>query len=131
MGRSRTEDNTGRDVGLIGEKHEAIHNYEHSGAGAVDAMLRGEHPTTFVGTVECATRSGMGRHHTGKDGKHIATHGGHEAHEKSGMAHMKSGGEGHPHHTREMERTIKGGKEGGKMPKFAAGGVGKVRKGQY
>ena len=107
MGRSRKEgDMEGRDIGLIGEKKQTTHSYDHAGWGAVDKMLMGEHPTTHMGTIACA--------------------GGHMSKEAQGKDSMKmsKGGSMHPHHTREMDTPQK-------MPKFAAGGVGKIRKGQY
>lgn len=103
MGRSRREDSTGRDVGLIGEKRQAIHSYNNAGGDAVDAMMRGEHPTSFIGTIECASHSNMGRHNNSKDSDRMEKREGHEPHKN----------------------------KGGKMPKFAAGGVGKIRKGAY
>jgi hypothetical protein len=135
-------DLAGRDVGLIGERPEAVSGYEHAGWKAVEAVLHDEYPSTNLGTIACAARAGMGSYGAHKDGMHMATHGSsREGHKngKSGMVHVEHKGEGHPHHTRKMDvaepmNFKKGGhamktmKCGGK---YAAGGVGKERKGMY
>ena len=113
MGRSRKEgDMEGRDIGLIGEKKQTTHSYDHAGWGAVDKMLMGEHPVSHMGTIACASGK-MGSSEAGRDSMGMC---------KGGS--MSKGGSMHPHHTREMDTPQK-------MPKFAAGGVGKVRKGEY
>lgn len=127
----REEGKSGRDVGLIGEKQEKVSGYDTKAWHPVDKMLQGDHPTTHMGTIACAGGH-MGGHHKFKDGGHV-------------MAEQKRMVEGHKeggsvHHKREMEyKEPKGGhtgptmkKKGGHMKShFAAGGVGKERKGQY
>lgn len=135
---------SGRDVGLIGERQEKVSGYDTKAWHPVDKMLNGDHPTTHMGTVACAGGQ-MGGHHK-------FAHGGSVEREQMKMvdgdrdrmrgnmdkyAHAKDGG--HMHHRKEMEYTEpKGSKTGattmmkkGGRSKFAAGGVGKVRKGEY
>jgi hypothetical protein len=103
MNRSYREDGerTGRGPGLIGEKTEKTHGYDNSGWRAVDKMLNGDHPTTNVATMACAS-------------KHMANY-------QNGASVEK-----------EQRKMVDHGKKGGSMRhKFAAGGVGKVRKGEY
>jgi|SRR5882672_1571560 len=117
MNRSHREEGQkeGRGPGLIGEKTEKTSSYDHAGWGAVDKMLKGEHPTTNIATVACAS---------------------------SKMGHYKNGGsveneqrkmvEGRVDHMRDNMKNFGHAKKGGSMKqKFAQGGVGKVRKGEY
>jgi hypothetical protein len=91
----------GRGPGLIGEKTQKTHGYDNSGWRAVDKMLSGAHPTTNLATVACA--------------------GNHTASSKDTRSVDK-----------EQRKMVDHGKKGGSMRhKFAAGGVGKVRKGEY
>lgn len=142
MNRHHREDKSGRDVGLIGERQEKVSGYDTKAWHPVDKMLKGDHPTTHMGTIECAGGH-MGKHHTFKDGGHVMAEQkamvegerGRMRHNMDEFAHAKEGG--HMHHKREMERTEpKTSRTGPTMKKggkahFAAGGVGKVRKGQY
>ena len=100
----------GRGPGLIGERHEKIHGYEHAGWRAVDKMLNGDHPTTNVATMACAS-------------KHMANY----ADGGSVERHQRRDVEGERGRMKEHHHK----KEHHSMHKFAAGGVGKVRKGQY
>jgi len=149
MNRSYREEaeRVGRGPGLIGEKAEKISGYEHAGWRAVDKMLNGDHPTTNIATVMCAgkhmenyrdggsvreeqremvkgernrMRHNMEKYDHAKKGGHMKEHTSHhekEAHKKHHEpVHHKKGGH-MKHH------------EG--HHKFAAGGVGKIRKGVY
>jgi hypothetical protein len=125
-------DKDGRGPGLIGERPEKTHSYEHAGWHAVDKMLMDHHPTTHMGTVMAAgghmghhhhhKESHMGHHY--KDGHHV------EKEQKHMVEHAKKGGhmsggyaqEGAMRHSKSHADKAHG---------FAAGGVGKVRKGQY
>lgn len=101
MNRShREEGKSGRDVGLIGEREEKVSGYDTKAWHPVDKMLKGDHPTTHMGTIACAGGH-MGTHHKLKDGGHVM----------SEQRHMVEGGKSKKH--------------------YAAGGVGKVRKGEY
>lgn len=135
----REDDLSGRDVGLIGEKPEKVHSYENSGFKALESIMQDDYPATNIGTVECATRHGVGNYKAEKSAMHVATRGSsHEGHKhhKSGIVHTHHEKEGHPHHTRKMDVAEpasfkKGGHAMAKHHKFAAGGVGKIRKGVY
>lgn len=106
MNRNHREDKSGRDVGLIGEREEKVSGYDTKAWHPVDKMLRGDHPTTHMGTVACAGGQ-MGNHHKMKDGGHVMS----EQRKMVDGGNMKKGGRAKMH--------------------FAAGGVGKERKGQY
>lgn len=123
MSRHRTRhegDLSGRDVGLIGERHEKVAGYESPMWGAVNKMLEGDMPTTNLATISA------GVHHSGNhrsvekeqsrmvEGKH-ARHGGNMKHNDEPPRHKK-------HHE---------GNEKSPRKHMAAGGVGKVRKGEY
>lgn len=146
MNRSHREDKSGRDVGLIGERQEKVSGYDTKAWHPVDKMLQGDHPTTHMGTIACGGGH-MGNHHSFKDGGHVMAEQsrmvrGERDHMRGNMenyAHAKSGGHMGSHHKKEMEYTEpKGGRTGPMMKKgghskkhFAAGGVGKERKGMY
>ncbi len=99
----RDEGKSGRDAGLIGERTQKVSGYDTPAWKAVDKMLDGDHPTTNMGTIACGGSS-MGSHHGGKL--------------MSEQKKMVDGGKSH--------------KSGGmKKQHFAAGGVAKVRKGEY
>lgn len=112
----------GRDVGLIGERHEKVAGYESPMWEAVNKMVEGHMPTTNLATIAAAS------HHSGHhrsvereqgrmiEGKH-EKHGGHMKHDE------------HPRHKKHHEEH-EGHKKHAKKH-FAAGGVGKVRKGEY
>lgn len=129
-------DKDGRGPGLIGERPEKTHSYEHAGWHAVDKMLMDHHPTTHMGTV-MAAGGHMGHHHHHKEAHHSGRHGeslsqwmNEEKKEHAHMHHAKKGGhmsggyaqEGAMRHSKSHADKAHG---------FAAGGVGKVRKGQY
>ena|ERR1700678_4349250 len=111
MNRHHRDDKSGRDVGLIGERTEKVSGYDTKAWHPVDKMLKGDHPTTHMGTVACAGGH-MGSHHKMKDGGHVMSEQ-RKMVEGRGMSgdKMKKGGRAKMH--------------------FAAGGVGKERKGQY
>jgi hypothetical protein len=100
----REEGKSGRDVGLIGERTQKVSGYDTPAWKAVDKMLDGDHPTTNMGTIACGS-SHMGGHHNTL---------------MSEQKKMVDGGKGHMHK-----------KSDSKKQHFAAGGVGKVRKGEY
>lgn len=136
MSRSRREEGEkeGRGPGLIGERTEKTHSYEHAGWRSVDSMLKGEYPTTNIGTV-CAAGKNMGHYNQGgsverEQRKDVEDTRDHMRDNMDKYAHAKKGG------------SMKGGgaQEGAmrsskphvdKAHGFAAGGVGKIRKGQY
>ncbi len=101
-------DSHGRDVGLIGEHHEKVAGYNSPMRAAVEKMLEGDMPTTNLGT--------------------IAAGGNHGGHHRSVECEQKSMVEGkHALHSGRMKHD-----EPPRHKKhFAAGGVGKVRKGEY
>lgn len=127
MSKHRREgDLSGRDVGLIGEHHEKVAGYESPMWEAVNKMVEGHMPTTNLCTMAAGSRHGAhsghhrsvereqqhmvegGRHHKAKHGGHMKHHDEHPRHKKHHEEHGK-------HHRKH----------------FAAGGVGKVRKGEY
>lgn len=125
MSKHRREgDLSGRDVGLIGEHHEKVAGYESPMWEAVNKMVEGHMPTTNLATIAAGAKHGA--HHEGHhrsvekeqrhmvEGKHMR-HGGHMKHHDE-----------HPRHKKHHEAHGKHHKK-----HFAAGGVGKVRKGEY
>jgi hypothetical protein len=93
MNKSHREDELSRkSKGESGGKLEKMGDYGHSGWAAVQSMLKGEHPTTNLATIECG----------------------------------KGGGHSTKHHKEESKAP-----KSGKKSHFAAGGVAKVRKGEY
>lgn len=103
MNRSYREDGdkTGRGPGLIGEKTEKTHSYENAGWSSVDKMLKGDHPTTNLATVACASKNMA----NSKDTRSV------DKEQRKMVDHSK--------------------KVSSRRPKFSAGGVAKVRKGEY
>lgn len=97
MNKSHREgDKSGRDVGLIGERTAKVSGYDTKAWHPVDKMLKGDHPTTHMGTVACAGGQ-MGNHHNLSD--------------SIGLKEV--------------------GSSKGNKKHFAAGGIGKQRKGEY
>lgn len=136
--REEEGDLSGRDVGLIGERQEKVSGYESPMWECVDKMVKGDYPTTNLATVAAGSKHAEGHPH-----KHSYNHGGHVSGSKPSKVHGH-----HPHHRREEEiresdhrETGAAMKKGGDAHKkhhhshkkhhFAAGGVGKERKGMY
>lgn len=127
MSKHRREgDLSGRDVGLIGEHHERVAGYESPMWKAVNKMVEGHMPTTNLATIAAGSSHGAhSGHHRSVEREqrqmvesgrhHKAKHGGHMKHHEEPPRHKKHH-EGHAKHHRKH---------------FAAGGVGKVRKGEY
>lgn len=126
MSKHREGDLSGRDVGLIGERREKVAGYESPMWEAVNKMVEGDFPTTNLSTIAAGSRHGAhSGHHRAveKEQRHMvegthARHGGHMKHHDEHPRHKKhhEEHEGHKKHHRKH---------------FAAGGVGKVRKGEY
>lgn len=100
----RDEDKSGRDTRRMGEKAKMSDCYSHVSGSAVDSMFKGKHPTTNMATVACG----------GKMSNELGIKGSDSLEKEQ---YRMVGGNSH--------------KSAGKMPKFAAGGVAKVRKGEY
>lgn len=56
------------DMGLIGEKTEHTTGYDNSHWKGVNAMLKGEHPTTNMATVKACHGGSMGKPHMAAGG---------------------------------------------------------------
>lgn len=109
MSKHHKGDLHGRDVGLIGERHEKVAGYESPMWEAVNKMIEGHMPTTNLCTVAAAG----------------SNHGGHQRSVEREQGRMVEGK--HPLHSGRMKHD-----EPPRHKKhFAAGGVGKVRKGEY
>ena len=108
--RKHKGDLHGRDVGLIGERHEKVAGYDSPMWEAVNKMVEGHMPTTNLCTVAAGSHHGGGKHRSVENEQKRMVEGKHELH--SGRMKDQDGPARHKKH-------------------FAAGGVGKVRKGEY
>jgi hypothetical protein len=126
--RKHEGDLHGRDVGLIGERHEKVAGYESPMWEAVNKMVEGHMPTTNLGTIAAGSHHGGHHRSVEREQRHMVE----GKHEKHGghMKHMKH--EEHPRHKKHHEDHMShGGHAKHHKKHMAAGGVGKVRKGEY